>query len=48
MNYVMIFLGLLILILIPEYASTFQFAVQGLFGLFLFIVGVVNLIDNAN
>jgi len=47
MNYVMIFVGLLILILIPEYSSTFQFVLQGLFGLFLFVVGTVNLIDNA-
>jgi hypothetical protein len=44
MNYVMIFLGLLILILIPEYADVTHFGLQGLLGLTIFGIGSVNLI----
>ena len=44
MNYVMIFLGLLILILIPEYADVTHFVLQGLLGLTIFGIGLVNLI----
>ena len=44
MNYVMIFLGLLILILIPEYADVTHFVLQGLLGLTIFGIGSVNLI----
>lgn len=44
MNYVMMFLGLFILILIPEYASVTSFALQGLLGLTVFGIGAVNLI----
>jgi hypothetical protein len=46
MNYVMMFLGLLILILIPEYASITNFALQGLLGLTVFGIGAINLINN--
>ena len=49
MNYVItIFIGLLILILIPEYASMFQVAIQSFIGLGIFAVGAINLLDNAN
>ena len=48
MNYVTMFIGLLILILIPEYASTQQFVLQGLGGLLIFAVGSINLISAEN
>jgi hypothetical protein len=48
MNYVMMFLGLFIMILIPEYASTTSFVLQGLLGLTIFGIGAINLIENAN
>ncbi len=46
MNYVMMFLGLFIMILIPEYASVTTFALQGLLGLTVFGIGAINLINN--
>jgi type IV secretory pathway TrbL component len=48
MNYVTMFIGLLILILIPEYASIFQVVIQSFIGLGIFAVGAINLLDNAN
>ena len=48
MNYVMMFLGLIILILIPEYASVTSFALQGLLGLTVFGIGAINLISAEN
>ena len=48
MNYVMMFLGLFILILIPEYASTTSFVLQGLLGLTVFGIGAINLISTEN
>ena len=48
MNYVMMFLGLLILILIPEYASVTSFALQGLLGLTVFGIGAINLLTAEN
>jgi hypothetical protein len=48
MNYVTMFIGLLILILIPEYASIFQVAIQSFIGLGIFAIGAINLLDNAN
>ena len=48
MNYVMMFLGLFILILIPEYASVTNFVLQGLLGLTIFGIGAINLITAEN
>jgi hypothetical protein len=48
MNYVTMFIGLLILILIPEYASTQQFVLHGLGGLTVFVAGSINLISAEN
>ena len=48
MNYVMMFLGLFIMILIPEYASTTSFVLQGLLGLTVFGIGAINLISTEN
>ena len=47
MNYVTMFIGLLILILIPEYASIFQVVIQSFIGLGIFAVGAINLIETA-
>ena len=48
MNYVTVFIGLLILILIPEYASIFQVVIQSFVGLGIFAIGAINLIETAN
>ena len=48
MNYIMMFIGLFILILIPEFASTTNFVLQGLLGLTVFGIGAINLIETAN
>lgn len=48
MNYVMMFLGLFIMILIPEYASVTSFVLQGLLGLTVFGIGAINLISAEN
>ena len=48
MNYVTMFIGLLILILIPEYASIFQVVIQSFIGLGIFAIGAINLIETAN
>ncbi len=48
MNYVMMFIGLLVLILIPEYASIFQVVIQSFIGLGIFAIGAINLIETAN
>jgi hypothetical protein len=48
MNYVTLFIGLLILILIPEYASIFQVVIQSFIGLGIFAIGAINLIETAN
>ncbi len=48
MNYVMMFFGVFILILIPEYASITSFALQGLLGLTVFGIGAINLISSKN
>ena len=45
MNYVTVFIGLLILILIPEYASIFQVVIQSFVGLGIFAIGAINLIN---
>jgi hypothetical protein len=42
------FLGLFIIILIPEFASTTHFVLQGLLGLWLVFTGAHNLLENAN
>jgi hypothetical protein len=47
MNYVTMFIGLLILILIPEYASIFQVVIQSFIGLGIFAIGAINLIETA-
>lgn len=44
-KYAAVFIGLLILATIPEYASLLQFAVQGLIGMFIFLIGSINLIS---
>ena len=48
MNYVMMFLGLFIVILIPEDAGVTSFALQGLLGLTVFGIGAINLISAEN
>jgi len=48
MNYITLFIGLLILILIPEYASVFQVVIQSFIGLGIFAIGAINLIETAN
>jgi hypothetical protein len=45
MNYITVFIGLLILILIPEYASIFQVVIQSFVGLGIFAIGAINLIN---
>ena len=47
MNYITLFIGLLILILIPEYASIFQVVIQSFIGLGIFAIGAINLIETA-
>lgn len=48
MNYVMMFVGIIILAIIPEYSSTLQFVIQGILGLSVFGIGAVNLISTEN
>lgn len=48
MNYVMMFVGLFIMILIPEHASVTSFVLQGLLGLSVFGIGAINLITAKN
>ena len=48
MNYVMMFLGLFIVILIPEDAGVTSFALQGHLGLTVFGIGAINLLTAEN
>jgi hypothetical protein len=48
MNYVMMFIGLITVAIIPESASWLQFVLQGLFGLVVFVAGSINLISAEN
>jgi heme/copper-type cytochrome/quinol oxidase subunit 1 len=48
MNYVMMFLGLFILILIPEDADVTSFALQSLLGFWVFGIGAINLLTAEN
>jgi hypothetical protein len=45
MNYATIFVGLLTLAAIPDDAGWLQFALQGIFGLTVFIAGSIVLIN---
>jgi hypothetical protein len=42
------FVGLFILILIPEYAGAVHTVLQSMFGLFVFAIGAINLISTEN
>jgi len=48
MHYVTMFVGLFILILIPEYAGVVHTVLQSMFGLFVFAIGAINLLKPAN
>ena len=48
MNYVMMFVGLITVAIIPESASTTSFVLQGLLGLTVFGIGAINLISTEN
>lgn len=47
MNYVMMFVGLLVLASIPDDAGLLQLAIQGVVGLGLFLYGTLPLILNS-
>jgi len=48
MNYVMMFVGLITVAIIPEYAGAVHTVLQSMFGLFVFAIGAINLISTEN
>jgi hypothetical protein len=44
-KYIITFVGLLVLIMIPEFASMLQVVVQSFVGLGIFAVGAISIID---
>ena len=44
MSYFLMFVGLIVLVLIPEYSGLIHFAIQGIIGLGIFALGATALI----
>ena len=45
MSYFLMFVGLIVLVLIPEYSGLLHFAIQGIIGLGIFPLGATALIN---